>query len=393
MKAKQHFLWLDWLRFTAALVVIVFHVRQQTFVAYGALPLEQQTFWVAILYALTRFGNEAVIAFFVLSGFLVGGKGAERIAAGTFRAVDYSIDRVSRIMVPLVPAVGLTVIVNLLSQKAMSPWVVLGNVFALQGVIVPNLPSNGPLWSLAYEIWFYVLLLAVGIAAARKKFHMQSWLMILLICAVFTKLSATYLFCWIIGAVAYLRQPKQSTVKGLLFGIALTAYGVVGSQLTLDSTSVSPSSLRVLFPPKEVAHLLCGAGMALFIQQIVCYVPKSTSTRKFETMGTRLAAASYTLYLTHVPILIALEHYGLARADRLDFPSVRNALLALLACFLMGSVFFWLFEMRTAAVRKWIKQRLNHNSAIPNDADKDERAREVNVCVADCPAETPAAKI
>jgi len=60
---KYH--WLDLFRFAAALIVVVVHVRGASFVAYGALPAEQQNLLVAFFYFITRIGNEAVVAFFV----------------------------------------------------------------------------------------------------------------------------------------------------------------------------------------------------------------------------------------------------------------------------------------------------------------------------------------
>ena len=78
-EAPKHY-WLDWLRFAAALTVVVVHVRGALLLPFGSLPVEQRSLPVAALYLLTRIGNEAVVVFFVLSGFLVGGKAFERMA-------------------------------------------------------------------------------------------------------------------------------------------------------------------------------------------------------------------------------------------------------------------------------------------------------------------------
>src|SRR5579863_1104724 len=63
--------YLDALRGTAALLVVLGHLRTAFFV-----PLSQITghkvFWF-VIYAVTNLGHQAVIVFFVLSGYLVGG--------------------------------------------------------------------------------------------------------------------------------------------------------------------------------------------------------------------------------------------------------------------------------------------------------------------------------
>jgi peptidoglycan/LPS O-acetylase OafA/YrhL len=59
---------------------------------------------VGIFFAATRLGGEAVLLFFVLSGFLVGGRIIRRAKSRTFSLKDYSVDRCSRILLPLIPA-------------------------------------------------------------------------------------------------------------------------------------------------------------------------------------------------------------------------------------------------------------------------------------------------
>ena len=72
-RLREHAILLDLLRALAAIGVLLVHTRGLSFVEFGALPPSQQTFFVKIAVGLTRSGQEAVMAFFVLSGFLVGG--------------------------------------------------------------------------------------------------------------------------------------------------------------------------------------------------------------------------------------------------------------------------------------------------------------------------------
>lgn len=98
--SKTHFYWLDALRFVAAFVVLFSHTRNDFFLAYGDLPISQQGAVAFVFYTLGRLGHEAVVVFFVLSGFLVGGRGFDRIKDGTMNVKSYAIDRFARIYPP-----------------------------------------------------------------------------------------------------------------------------------------------------------------------------------------------------------------------------------------------------------------------------------------------------
>lgn len=99
-KTKQHFYWLDALRFIAAFMVLLSHARNTFFSAFGDLPADQQNIFSMAFTMFCRMGHEAVVIFFVLSGFLVGGRGVERMHNGTMNVGSYAIDRFSRIYPP-----------------------------------------------------------------------------------------------------------------------------------------------------------------------------------------------------------------------------------------------------------------------------------------------------
>lgn len=104
---QLHYYWLDTLRFIAAFMVLFSHSRNDFFLPWGDLPPEQHGLLQFIFYTLGRLGHEAVVVFFVLSGFLVGGRGLERISDKTFHVKSYAIDRFARIYPPLLAAVVL----------------------------------------------------------------------------------------------------------------------------------------------------------------------------------------------------------------------------------------------------------------------------------------------
>jgi peptidoglycan/LPS O-acetylase OafA/YrhL len=132
-----------------------------------------------------------VIGFFVMSGFLVGGRVILRLPDKGFNATDYFIYRFSRIYTVLIAAlvVGYHLDwlgINYLDSSGiyihpdqfytnqfgnditshLGLGILIGNLMQLQEIIVPSLGSNGPLWSLANEWWYYVLF-GFGMVAYR----------------------------------------------------------------------------------------------------------------------------------------------------------------------------------------------------------------------------------
>ena len=98
--SKLHFYWLDSLRFIAAFMVLLSHARNTFFPPFGELPVDQQNIFSMVFTMFCRMGHEAVIVFFVLSGFLVGGRGFERMKNGSMNVGSYAIDRFARICPP-----------------------------------------------------------------------------------------------------------------------------------------------------------------------------------------------------------------------------------------------------------------------------------------------------
>ena len=117
---------------------------------------------------LARFGQEAVILFFLLSGFVIQ---LSFLKSRDKSFTGYFLKRFYRIYIPLLVVFA----IGYLSKSFNAGFLVdpqwgnmLGNLLMLQdwidakpNVIVGPYLSNGPLWSLAYEWWFYMLFFPV----------------------------------------------------------------------------------------------------------------------------------------------------------------------------------------------------------------------------------------
>ena len=82
-------------RWVAAFLVVIGHIRHLLFV--DLKYVEHKTLFIKGMYFFTGFGHEAVIVFFVISGYLVGGITLERWRLNGADLASYFSARFSRI--------------------------------------------------------------------------------------------------------------------------------------------------------------------------------------------------------------------------------------------------------------------------------------------------------
>jgi peptidoglycan/LPS O-acetylase OafA/YrhL len=357
-KSSNHFPWLDLIRFLAAFIVLVVHARHFAFVDYGMLPSNQKTLMIAGLFAVSRIGSEAVIMFFVLSGFLVGGLAFTRIKDRSFKVIDYSVDRFSRIMTPLFPALILSGLIGWIVDGEFLPWDFIGNLLSLQGVLVPVFGGNGPLWSLSYEVWFYILMSGGALLAFQGSKQFLGAFIIILFMIIFTKLSVVYWFCWIIGAMAFVFRPSRFSFLLLSSSVFLTFVAVILVELAMPTNSLNAANWRAFIPSIEMSRLLLAIGMALLLQQMSLFNTNNLFLVRIDSMGTSLAAFAYTLYLTHYPLLHLGAYWGVKRSEFISADAVWVFLFEIFMCMVAAWLIYMMFEKHTVKVRRWIKAQL-----------------------------------
>ena len=183
---------LDGLRAVAALLVVGDHLRNMLFVDYPQLPLPRR--WAAMPYLLTSAGHGAVVIFFVLSGYLISGTVYRAMDRGQWRWSTYLTHRLLRLWIVLVPGLLLCVLwdglglrlhhapllygganynhLTVAVRPQLSLGMLMGNLCFVGGLHVPTLGSDGALWSLAFEFWYY-LLFPLGFALWLRKDTLQ----------------------------------------------------------------------------------------------------------------------------------------------------------------------------------------------------------------------------
>jgi len=165
--ASVHF---DLLRALAALLVVWTHGRKLLFLDFR--HVQSHRLLLALPYLITNAGHQAVVMFFVLSGYFIGGAVFRATERKQWSWSDYLLRRLVRLWVVLIPALLIGLFWDKLGialghapalyrgeidndmlrvnvSGLLSPSVFLGNLFFLQTIMVHAFGSNGALWSLA----------------------------------------------------------------------------------------------------------------------------------------------------------------------------------------------------------------------------------------------------
>lgn len=364
MKHENKLQWYDFLRGIAAIAVLIGHVRALSFV-----PFEQSNADAAgkAFYFITGFAHEAVVIFFVLSGFFIIRSIHESAAARRFSIGDYAFNRLSRLWVVLIPAlfvswgldtIGLTWFADTPAYQGqiefmegvspvgkMGVLTLLGNTFFVQSILVPTFGSNGALWSLANEFWYYLTfpLIYLSISSFYRSIGLRIALGMLAVGVLIFVVQgiALYFLIWLMGGVVYLALERFNLRFGnrwfiaatlALFGITLTGIRLRMTPLVFNDFSLGITTVLVLITlgGKEI-HLSALRKISVFLSNI-----------------------SYSLYVTHLPIAVLITAAFLPARMTWSFGNAGFYLLTVGAIMLYSMAMYFLFERNTAAVKKYL---------------------------------------
>lgn len=321
-----------------------------------------------MFYALTSLGHEAVMVFFVLSGFFVGGSVMKQ--KHKFMWSAYSISRLTRLWLVLIPAILFTYIVDQIIQT-LHPEVFagsfsniwasgpskeneysrdlvtfLGNIFFQQTIVVSVFGSNSPLWSLANEFYYYflfpVFLLLFGY------FGKGNWARRLLLGAfgltVLILLPKGFAEGFVVFCMGALISwfVNRGDVKNFSNKYLATGGGVA----FMFSILLSKANISISYISHDV---LIGVGFSLFLATLVNSQLHLPLLRKGSAF---LADISFSLYLTHFPVvlLIASTCYGVNQIQP-DAIGMLQFVGWLCSITLLAVVFWFLFERHTDQIR------------------------------------------
>lgn len=366
---------LDGLRALAALAVVAGHIRSFWFVDWEHLTLRTSTDYA--FYFLTGLGHQAVIVFFVLSGYFVGGSVLGQILGSRWSTTQYVLRRLVRLEVVLLPALLLTLFWDhwgvaaahgagydgrfaaLLHSGPAADMPLrhdfasfAGNAAFLMTVSTAVYGSNGPLWSLANEFWYYTLFpLGCAVALAPGGWRVVAGAALAAIASRLPRDILEYGAIWLLGVAAWgaagHAARRQWSASGAVFGLALAA-----------PLPVLVAGRGGWLAPGFAADCVLGIACAVAVAALATRRGRGKATWLTVTAH-RAADASYTLYLVHFPWL-AFLWFTLAAPTRMTpGPASLAWFTALLAgaCLYAAGVWYC-FERNTDAVRRWIARRL-----------------------------------
>jgi peptidoglycan/LPS O-acetylase OafA/YrhL len=337
--------------------------------------LNDQVHGSPILNAVAQMRSPAVIVFFVLSGYLVGGVVIRDFA--NFQLRRYALARFARIYIVLVPAVLLTVLIDgavfhfdhlnpLFSQvwqggalgdtPIFSRYTLaraIASVLCLEPLIAAPIGSAGSFWSLGNE-WIYYFAFPALFAAGFRLGGFRTATVLTFasafLVALVSRIEAAFWLVWLAGAYANtvdLPRLLRSALLTRVLKYAGFAAGIAG--VALGSWLGMRSCIVVI-------------GLAGFLVLAAGSTGERTSGRNFDKS---LARFSYSLYVTHLQIMTLLAailfRIGLLPRTGIVAPGAVIALaLALLAISIaVACGFATLFEDRTNDFARWLNRRFS----------------------------------
>lgn len=354
------------LRAGAALMVVVSHARILLLADFDDVahtPIQ------SLLYAVTALGHEAVVVFFILSGYWVGGSAMRKIRRSDFEWRSYLIDRVARLWIVLIPALVVTLILDMIGEPLFgvppvrvgdsSPLAFIGNMFFLGGVRVDTFGTNSPLWSLGFEFWMYILgpLLMLIFTPWNKR----SFIYVVGVIAVAVMVGVpvfTYLPLWMAGVLV---ARLQLHLDGYASRISSTSMSGIRVVALVATFAVAIAGRTVLSMPAWLTDFMVAVPATILIASLAARVRHQRPKRGPQFRFAGLAHSSYSLYAIHMPILAMLVPL-MGTVAPAPWPSDGLHWVYLLLAVALVVVLGWLFslvtEKYTDLVRNTIKQRL-----------------------------------
>jgi peptidoglycan/LPS O-acetylase OafA/YrhL len=345
---------LDGLRGLAAVFVLIHHasfllirgslVQLQSFGHVTPARLHPTFYrWLNLTLDPFRYGHVAVVFFFVLSGFVIHLRYAREMRnnplGARFGWPGFVWRRVRRLYPPLLLAIGLTSLLyaigshlspTLYRGMSLYSWdngaavadtrwtTLLANLTFLMPFYAPWWSGNSPLWSLGYEWWFYMLYPAFWWITKQSLWASTGLMAGLFVLSLFPSAWPSSLACKVLGLM-----------PTWWLGVLLAEVYI--GRIRLSFAWLSPlmllmAAFQIRSLPDQVKTLVLGLGFAGVLA--FCFTLRGRGYRlRLLSQLKPLGDMSYTLYVTHIPILILLSSLLIFRSPRSTLPDAPWVLL------------------------------------------------------------------
>jgi peptidoglycan/LPS O-acetylase OafA/YrhL len=365
---------LDLLRGLAAVFVFAGHWRNIFFVDYPQLP-HALRLPLLLPYLLTSGGHQAVVVFFVLSGYFITSSVLRSFQSGTWSWAAYLTHRLVRLWIVLLPGLLLCAFWDKLGialnrapllygganynhvtgnvPSTLNVPTFFGNLFFVQGVLTRVFGSDGALWSLANEFWYYLLFPLLCLSLRRKTRRAERIFCIAAFCAMAWWLRSSLLPSfpiWLLGSLLAVAPVPRDLSWLRWLAAAILCFSLAGT------AKFSPLQGIASDYAFGIITALC-AWCFLSAQKVAN--PKSLWTH----LSRAFARPSFTLYVVHLPLVTFMASVLLH--DTRWIPDARH-LAAGLALFVLTSGYAWFVafgtEFHTDSLRRWVERTLGLRS-------------------------------
>lgn len=346
---------LDALRGVLAVYVCAGHARFLLWCGMSAWTMQEHEWLANVLAyggALFKFGEEAVMVFFTLSGFFIHLRWAQDRQAGIspdrFHWTTYAGRRAHRILPPYALALLSTVVLDAVGRCLYAPLydaqtgTVLDETFKHTGygpenifwalVLLPSamwqhFGTNTPLWSLGCEMVYYVLYPGWLLLRRRSAPAAYGVGLAMGLWAVFGMSGGPVKTCaanwplWLAGAALAEGCSRRGTAGWMKWTGAVV--GAAGLALSLPWPNAWPYFLGRLF-------------MGVGVVAAVAALPFAWGQQRFHRLLEWLGVRSYSIYICHFPCLTLVAaawfHFMGAGRPQHGWAALAGLLLALGFC-------------------------------------------------------------
>ncbi len=320
-------------------------------------------------------GHKAVVGFFVISGYLVGGEVIRGARSGGSFYSAYFLKRFARIYIVLVPALAFTFLIDSVGAALFRTGGFYGdpmfaghfsfdvfalNLLNLQDILTEPYGTNIPLWSLAVEVWYYItfpLLLMPITTHLSPRLRLFWFCLAVLVCGYFSLVSYMFFWgyvIWIAGAITAVAP--RPLMRSYWLALALFVVIIIPIRLLVRGPLVEafPSARTA----SDVVSALAFANLLLSARFSTPRLFKPLQSWRLE-----IPNFTYSLYLTHLPIIVFVRA-GLESAApgwALQNATMGNWLTTLSVIVSVGA-FAYLFsgatEAKTASFRRFLDRKM-----------------------------------
>jgi peptidoglycan/LPS O-acetylase OafA/YrhL len=325
---------LDGLRGIAAYVVMIGHAQLLLWEGYSsgfelhrdAYTLLDKTLMFA--FSIFRYGHEMVILFFVLSGFVIHLRFADRTKKTDINVKTFWYKRIKRLYPPLLFTFALAFVIDSIGKHYgwsiythQTPYpninrsitsnldgvTLLGNLSFLMSVYVNPFGTSIVTWSLMYEWWFYICYPFFYYLTQQFGFRKTSFFIAVLslLCSfqqeqaylLATKVLSHFVIWWMGACLVEVWMNRETSTKRLY---ELSPYLI----WCLPIAFIAKEAHSSFFPPS--VNLLFGLGFTGLIAVLLRLKPENLAIRLLNMLKP-LGDCSYTLYLIHVTIFVFIS--------------------------------------------------------------------------------------